>query len=176
MRAPSDQTTRRLLVLLSILIVAALTALGFLIGSSIKGAQDRAKQVAFNHLQAAKQAEYNHLHAESVLTCRRLNVTRSTDNQAHLQNYQLYQFLIKATKHETRAQRAKETRATKHAINRLRNGQTAATWTPLIDCTAPGEALKSLSLNPIPFTHRLPPKSALSPTNARRPDPHGSVS
>lgn len=161
----SDKAMRRVLATLCILVAIAIVGLGIVIGSHIQNAATRARN------QAA-QVAINHLHAQAVLTCRRQNITRSTDNQAHLESYQLYQFLLTASK----AHVAKDPPAERRAIRHLEHGQIGATWTPLIDCTAPHEAVRSLSLRPTPFSQRLPPPSALNPTNAARPDPTGSVS
>lgn len=174
----STRALRNTAVLLGMVLAVAIVALVLSIENRVQRVPQVAKQAA---REQAVWVAIPALRHESVLTCRRLNVTRATDNAAHLQNYQLYQFLLVATaraqrraRHEKHAK--KIARGERRELRRLERGQVLASWTPLIDCGSPNATQKSLSLQPIPFTRRLPPASALSPMNAGRLDPRGSVS
>lgn len=172
-----SRTASRNIAILTVLVSVAIVGLGVIVSAQIEDAAARARA-------RATQASLRLVRDDAIRICRAVNITRATDNQAHLQTFRLYQFLLRVSRqHPAAHQHAKRRRvrrrgqrAKERAIRELRGGQVRASWTPLIDCTAPQKALRLLSLTPILFSRRLPPASALDPVNARRPDPVGSVS
>src|SRR5581483_12474813 len=75
------------------------------------------------------------LNHQEQLTCQRLNITRSTDNQAHLNDYLLYQFVTKRFLITTPTETPAQKRVTQQFGAVLKVGLREANWTPLVDCT-----------------------------------------
>jgi hypothetical protein len=168
---PADQKTRTLIVIQVRKAIVAAYIWMFILTLASGFAIEIAER-------AATRTALDKVHQQATLTCQRSNTTRATDNAAHLQTYQLFQYLLvaRAARNQLRkSKRLKVTKAEQVAITHLRQGQRTASWAPLINCAAVHEAKVAVSLRPIAFSKELPPASALNSNNAVRIDPTGSV-
>lgn len=109
--------------------------------------------------------------------CIRSNLTRASDNASHQSDYSIDSFVLARFLIPNPSETPEQKRITSAFKARLLLAVTLKRWTPLTDCVVAigkfGSAYKAPQ--PVPFSKKQPPASALSLQNAGLPAPVGSV-
>lgn len=119
--------------------------------------------------------------------CVRLNIELADENRSHYEDYDFFTLVYKENQDAAPANAAilkklgvklpaNLNKDQALALDRLKHDINGKTWTPLLDCNSVTSARFHVP-QPIAFTHRLPPKSALQvpPQPASNPGHHGVV-
>lgn len=95
--------------------------------------------------------------------CQRLNQLRAEDNTSHLGLYTLFVGVIALSQSGTQQVPASQRSAYNSYLDSLRASAAAQSWTPMTNCeqTIAAQGADYQLPNPISFTARKPPKSAL---------------
>lgn len=129
-----------------------------------------------NRALATSRAIEAKQHSQLIQGCERLNVQRATANNAYAGSFSVFSFVYRFTQ-PTKAETPRQRQITARFIGKLHQAVVSEQWTPLTDCRVAisNQGYTYKAPQPVSFSKRLPPASAMSAANARLATPVDSI-
>lgn len=126
---------------------------------------------------ALVRSDLTSLRDQQLHSCERDNVQRAQDNDSHLQDYNVFSFVVDRFSAPTRTETAAQRKVTAQFDGTLHAAVSEKSWVPLTDCAVAvsAEGSNYVPPQPVPFGRGPAPSSALNPQTAGEPSPPGSV-
>lgn len=132
---------------------------------------------AVGALRTQQRSNLSALRAEQLHSCERDNVQRAQDNDSHLQDYNVFSFVVDRFSAPTKTETAAQKKITAQFAGTLHMAVAEKSWVPLTDCAVAvtAEGSSYAPPQPVPFSRGPAPASALDPQTAGSSSPPGSV-